>query len=84
MNRPVYRPAQDRQPAERHTVEESPDGTRWDVIWRQVGWIGQTGQFYALDEDPSRTERGSFAPLWREVSCERARNWRDDVAGAAV
>jgi hypothetical protein len=32
--------------------------------WRQVGWHGQTGAFYSLDEDPSPTEPGSFSPLW--------------------
>lgn len=33
-------------------------------IWRQIGWHGQSGAFYALGEDPSHHERGSFAPLW--------------------
>lgn len=32
--------------------------------YRQVGWIGQTGAFYALGEKPAETEPGSFAPLW--------------------
>ena len=71
MTRPVYRPAQDRQPRERHSVETTWDGSRWDVVWRQVGWIGGTGAFYALDENPAPTEPGSFAPLWREISCAR-------------
>ena len=31
---------------------------------RQVGWLGQTGAFYALDEKPSAHEAGSFTPLW--------------------
>jgi len=34
------------------------------MTFRQVGWHGQTGAFYALDEDPSRHEPGSFGPLW--------------------
>lgn len=38
------------------------DGTR-DYVLRQVGWIGASGDFYTLDEDPSLTERGGFAPL---------------------
>lgn len=31
---------------------------------RQVGWLGGTGAFYALDEKPSLHEPGSFTPLW--------------------
>jgi hypothetical protein len=38
--------------------------------WRQVGWHGQTGAFYALGEDPSRHEPGSYAPLWLLVDDE--------------
>jgi len=34
------------------------------MAFRQVGWHGQTGAFYSLDEDPSRHEPGSFGPLW--------------------
>jgi len=34
------------------------------MTFRQVGWHGQTGAFYSLDEDPSRHEPGSFGPLW--------------------
>lgn len=37
------------------------------VIFRQVGWLGQTGRFYTLEEDPSRTERGGFAPIYRQI-----------------
>ena len=33
-------------------------------ILRQVGWIGQTGDFYSLDEDPMPTEPSGFTPLW--------------------
>lgn len=39
-------------------------------LWRQVGWHGQTGAFYALDEKPSNHEPGSFAPLWVLVDNE--------------
>lgn len=37
----------------------------------QVGWLGQTGRVYRLDEDPSQTESGSFSPLYqpRDESC---------------
>jgi hypothetical protein len=34
------------------------------MAFRQIGWHGQTGAFYALDEDPSFHEPGSFGPLW--------------------
>lgn len=71
MNRPEYRAAQDRQPYERRTVETAPSGDKFDVTWRQVGWIGGTGRMYALHENPAPTEPGSFAPLWREIWCER-------------
>lgn len=85
MNRPSYRPAQDRQPNERRTTETGPDGRRYDVVWRQVGWIGGTGAMYALHENPAPTEPGSFAPLWREAWCERSDRFDDaDYAGAAV
>jgi hypothetical protein len=36
-------------------------------LWRQVGWLGQTGAFYAYDERPSEHEGGSFGPLWALV-----------------
>ena len=39
-------------------------------IWRQVGWLGFTGAFYALGEDPSPTERGGFSPIWQLVDDE--------------
>lgn len=39
-------------------------------VWRQRGWIGQTGRIYGLQENPSRTERGSFAPLWELIHDE--------------
>lgn len=31
---------------------------------RQVGWLGQTGAFYTLDEEVHPYERGSFSPLY--------------------
>jgi len=41
-----------------------------EQTWRQVGWHGQSGAFYALDEHPSRHEPGSFGPLWVLVDNE--------------
>ncbi len=35
--------------------------------FRQVGWHGQSGALYSLDEDPSLYERGSFSPLWVQL-----------------
>lgn len=35
-----------------------------DQLWRQVGWLGGTGAFYAYDEKPHEHEGGSFGPLW--------------------
>jgi hypothetical protein len=34
----------------------------WGV--EQVGWLGQTGRVYRLDEEPQLTESGSFMPLY--------------------
>lgn len=28
------------------------------------GWLGQSGAFYSLDEDPKPHEPGSYSPLW--------------------
>lgn len=41
-----------------------------EQLWRQVGWLGQTGAFYALDEKPSDHEGGSWGPLWALVDNE--------------
>lgn len=38
--------------------------------WRQVGWHGQSGAFYALDERPADHEPGSYSPLWVMVDYE--------------
>ncbi|MFI8360751.1 hypothetical protein ACIGD1_11385 [Streptomyces sp. NPDC085612] len=40
---------------------------------RQVGWIGQTGAFYGLDEDPlgDGYERGSISPLYFPAHADR-------------
>lgn len=47
--------------------------------WRQVGWLGQTGAFYSLDEKPHLTEPGSFSPLYFIAFADR----RDDLEDAA-
>jgi hypothetical protein len=41
------------------------DGRR--QLWRQVGWHGQTGAFYAYDENPKAYEPGGWSPLWLVV-----------------
>lgn len=45
----------------------------WRQTLRQVGWQGQTGAFYSLDEDPSPFEPGSFSPLWVVAHSDDAR-----------
>lgn len=40
------------------------------TVFRQVGWWGQTGALYSLDEDPSPTEPGSFSPLWAVIDSD--------------
>ena len=43
---------------------------------RQVGWLGQTGAFYSLDEKPSEHEGGGWAPLYFIAHSDRL----DDLA----
>jgi hypothetical protein len=45
---------------------------------RQVGWLGQTGAFYALDEEPlgDGYEGGGVAPLYFPAHADRL----DDLA----
>ncbi len=50
-------------------------------VWRQVGWHGQTGAFYSLDEDPSPYERGSYSPLWLLIEDETPPSPRDPSEG---
>lgn len=33
----------------------------------QVGWLGQSGEVYALAEPPYGIEKGSFAPLYMSI-----------------
>lgn len=37
-----------------------------EVIFRHIGWKGQTGRFYNLGEDPKLTEPGSFWPIYAQ------------------
>jgi hypothetical protein len=39
-------------------------------LWRQVGWWGQSGAFYALGEKPGKHEPGSFQPLYALIENE--------------
>lgn len=38
---------------------------------RQVGWIGQSGAFYSLDETHTKYERGGVAPLYFPAHSDR-------------
>ena len=69
--RPLYRPAQDRQPVEKIVTHRLVDGREYRSTLRQVGWLGASGRFYELDEHPSLTEPASYAPMWIEVHAER-------------
>lgn len=41
---------------------ESPDDR---IIFRQIGWIGKTGTFYALHDHPMlRFEQGGFTSVY--------------------
>jgi hypothetical protein len=39
-------------------------GRVMDRVYRQIGWHGQSGAFYALGERPSDHEPGSYSPIW--------------------
>jgi len=58
-NRPMHA-----EGPEQTVIDEWSDGRRFRLTMRQVGWIGQSGDFYSLDENPGKTEPGSFSPLW--------------------
>lgn len=45
--------------------EEDPNRR---YIFRQVGWLGQTGRFYTLEEDPHLTENGGFSPMFIQIT----------------
>lgn len=67
-------PPEDRRPY-RRASEPSGSEMRTHTLdatqtWRQIGWHGQTGAFYALDEKHSDHEPGSWGPLWILVDNE--------------
>lgn len=47
-----------------------PDGRVFRLTQRQVGWLGQTGRLYSMEEDPSKTEPGSFSPVFMTVESD--------------
>lgn len=42
---------------------------KW-IIFHQVGWRGQTGRLYTMDENPALTEPGSFSPMYIQITPE--------------
>lgn len=46
-------------------------GRVWRIQQRQVGWRGQTGRLYTMDENPAATEPGSFSPMYITVEADR-------------
>lgn len=68
---------------ERTVYHASPNGEVWNECLRQIGWHGQSGAFYALDEAPSDHEPGSFSPVWIVVHADRVETPEpEDVAEA--
>lgn len=53
--------------------EMSTTAEGYRQTWRQVGWLGQTGAIYSLDENPlgDGYERGGVAPLYFIAHAER-------------
>lgn len=47
--------------------EEDPDKR---IVFRQIGWLGQSGKHYGLGADPSREERGGFMPIYIQIGPE--------------
>jgi hypothetical protein len=46
--------------------EDIPRERSRNMVLRQVGWIGQSGQFYPIDGDVSN-ERAGFAPVYQQA-----------------
>lgn len=40
-------------------------------LWRQVGWLGFSGQVYNLDREPSEIEPAGWSPLWVLIEDEK-------------
>lgn len=36
------------------------------IVLRNIGWLGQSGKFYALGDD-LHVERGGFSTLWVQI-----------------
>ena len=52
-------------------VEDSDkDDVDKRVIFRKVGWLGQTGRFYTNEENPAPSEPGSFSPVYVQIAPE--------------
>ena len=51
-------------------VEDGDANNDKRVVFRQIGWQGQTGRFYTMDENPKLTEPGSFTPMYIQVMPE--------------
>ena len=50
-----------------NSEEKDPDKR---VVFRKVGWLGGTGRMYTLSENPTKTEPGSFSPMFIQISPE--------------
>ncbi|MER6515133.1 hypothetical protein [Nonomuraea sp. NPDC001636] len=69
--RPVERRPRRAMSADGPEIVVTTDTTR--LVLRQVGWLGQTGAFYDLDEKPfgDGHERGGVAPLYFPAHSDR-------------
>lgn len=63
-NERPYRAASATGPELVHEITKN--GRQYRATLRQIGWHGQSGAFYALDDDvkPHHHEPGSFSPLY--------------------
>jgi hypothetical protein len=64
----------DRRPYRRMSAtgpEQTFTTSDHSYVFRQLGWLGQSGAFYSLDEKPSEHERGGWAPLYLLAHADR-------------
>lgn len=50
------------------------------TMFRQVGWIGQSGVLYAKDVDQDflkSVEKGGFSPIYQEIAVDRGQGWEN-------
>ena len=40
------------------------------IVFRQVGWYGQSGKLYTMAQNPALTEKGSFSPMYIQIAPE--------------